>query len=429
MGQRRRDFLLATSLGSLSSVRAAGKEIGVAVLGTGSRGIAMLRHSLEVPGVRITAVCDVSEARATQAQTIVEKATGARPEPYTRGPQDYRRMLERADVDAVLIMTYQDQHAAQAIHAMQAGKHVGSETPSAYTIDECWALVAAKEKTGRRYMLLENYPYSRTRMMILNMAHRGVMGEITYGESSYIHDTRDLAYQPDGKLSWRGEIAHKHRGDVYPTHALGPVSLWMGINRGDRLATMVSMDAGTKHLETYARDRFGKGHAAARPGFFQKHDTTITLLRSVNEKLIVLRYDSASNRPAGGWEQLQGTRGSYDGSPGAELLYLEGRSTPHRWDPIEKYRGEFEHPYWRKDGTAAAGAGHGGGDYFVMREFYRALAEDREPPIDVYDGATWSAVLPLSGRSIREGNKPLEIPDFTRGRWKERKLTGFGIEA
>ena len=62
-----------------------------------------------------------------------------------------------------------------------------------------------------------------------------------------------------------------------------------------------------------------------------------------------------------------------------------------------------------------------------MREFYRAVMEDREPPIDVYDGATWSAILPLSGKSIRESNKALEMPDFTRGKWKTRKLTGFGI--
>jgi predicted dehydrogenase len=403
------------------------KDIRVAVLGVGSRGTAMMRHSLGLPGIRITAVCDISEERATQAQNIVEKATGERPAPYTRGPQDYRRMFERDDVDVVLIMTYQDQHAAQAIHAMEAGKHVGSETPSAYTIEECWALVEAKEKTGRRYMLLENYPYSRTRMMVLSMAHRGVMGDITYGESSYIHDTRNLAYEKDGSLSWRGRIARQHRGDVYPTHALGPVSLWMGIHRGDRLSTMVSMDTGSRNLEAYARGRFGSSHPAGQPGFFQKRDTTITLIRSANEKLIVLRYDSASNRPAGGWEQLQGTRGAYDGSPGAELLYLEGRSPAGRWEPVAKYLAEFDHPYWQSEAAKAESSGHGGGDYFVLREFYRAIAEDREPPIDVYDGAAWSAVLPLSGQSIREANKTLAIPDFTRGQWKQRTLTGFGV--
>jgi predicted dehydrogenase len=306
-------------------------------------------------------------------------------------------------------------------------KHVGSETPSSYTVEESWELIETKEKTGKSYMLLENYPYTRTRLMVLNMAHTGVMGEITYGESSYIHDTRNLAFEADGSLAWRGVIGKNHRGDVYPTHAMGPIGLWMGINRGDRLVSIVSMDTGTRSIERYAREKFGESHPAAKAGFFQKRDTTITLLRSAEEKLIVLRYDPGSNRPAGGWEALQGTKGAYDASPGGESLFLEGRSKGHRWEPLSRYREEFEHPFWRADGQSAAAAGHDGGDFYVMREFYRALQEDREPPIDVYDGVTWSSILPLSAKCIREGNKALEIPDFTRGKWKNRKLQGFGL--
>ena len=419
---------MAAAAGSLSSAaQSPAKELRVGVLGTGNRGTGMMRITLTLPGVRIAAVCDIDEARATRAQQIVQEASGNRPTPYTRGPEDYRRMLDSNEIDAVLVMTPQNQHAAQSIYAMNAGKHVGSETPVAYTIDECWALVETKEKTGRCFMLLENYPWARTRMMILNMAHTGVFGEVTYGEGSYIHDTRNLAYESDGKLAWRGEIARQYRGDVYPTHGLAPVSLWMGINRGDRYVTMVSMDTGTKGLQSYARDHWGKDHPAGQPGFFQKGDTTITMLRSANEKMVVVRYESGSTRPAGGWECLNGTKGAYDGSPGAELLYLEGRNAAERWEPVAKYRDQFEHPFWRADRELASKTGHGGGDYFVMREFYRAVMENREAPIDVYDGVTWSALLPLSGKSIRESNKAIEMPDFTRGRWKSRKLTGFGI--
>ncbi len=422
----RRRFL-ASSLAITSQARSASTEIRVGILGMGSRGVDMMRISLHLTGVRIAAVCDVSEQNATRAQQIVEEATGRRPTPYTRGPEDYKRMIDSNEVDAVLIMTPQNQHAVQSIYAMNAGKHVGSETPVAYTLEECWALVEAKEKTGRRFMLLENYPFSRTRMMVLNMAHTGVFGEATYGEGCYIHDTRYLAYEKDGSLSWRGEIARKHRGDVYPTHAMGPVSLWMGVNRGDRYATLVSMDTGTRGLQSYAREHFGKDHPAAQPGFFQKGDTTITMLRTVNEKMVVVRYESGSTRPGMGWECLNGTKGAYDGSPRGESLYLEGRSPKDRWEPVDKYRDEFDHPFWKNDGATASKTGHGGGDYFVMREFYRAIAEDREPGIDVYDGVTWSAVLPLSAQSIREANKALAFPDFTRGKWPGRRFTGFGF--
>jgi hypothetical protein len=143
--------------------------------------------------------------------------------------------------------------------------------------------------------------------------------------------------------------------------------------------------------------------------------------------MIVLRNDMCSPRPAGGWAELQGTKGSYDESPGGESVYLEGRSPSHRWEPLKQYQAEFEHPFWRKEGELASKTGHGGGDYFVLREFFSALIEDREPPIDVYDAATWSAVLPLSGESMNRGTKPLEIPDFTKGAWKTRKMDAFGI--
>lgn len=422
-----RRTLFAASAAALAQTSA--RELRVGVLGAGARGTECLRISLRIPGVRIAAVCDIDEGRATKAQQLVETATGRRPTPYTRGPEDYKRMLDSDEIDAVLVMTPQTQHAAESIYAMNAGKHVATETPAAYTIDECWALVETKEKTGRRYMLLENYPWSRTRMMILNIAHRGGFGELTYGEGSYIHDTRYLAYEAGGTLSWRGQVARNHRGDVYPTHGLGPVSLWMGINRGDRYATLVSMDTGTRGLQSYARERWGKDHPAAQPGYFQKGDTTITLLRTANEKLVNLRYESGSTRPAGGWESLNGTHGAYDGSPASESIYLHSRSPSERWEPLAKYRDEFDHPYWRKDGALAASTGHGGGDYFVMREFYRALLEDREPPIDVYDAVTWSAVLPLSSQSIRNNNRALDFPDFTRGQWRSRPLTGFGVSA
>jgi len=410
-----------------TAIAAPGKPIRVGLIGAGSRGLGMLGRSLVHPGVRIAAVCDIVEQRATQAQNRVEKATGERPAPYTRGPEDWKRLLDRADIDAVLIMTPQDQHGPQAIAAMRAGKHVGSETPSGYTVDELWELVETKQKTGRRYMLLENYPYARPRMAVLHMAHRGVFGDLTYGESSYVHDTRGLAYEKDGALSWRGRIARDHRGDLYPTHGLGPVCLWMGIHRGDRLVTMVTMDSGTENLRAYAREQFGKEHPAARPGFFEKRDTTVTMIRTERERLIVLKYATTSPRPFGGWALLEGTRGAYDSSPGGEFVHLAGRSPAEKWEPLEKYYAAYDHPWWSKDGAEAIKEGHGGGDFFVLREFYRSLAEDREPPIDVYDGAAWSAILPLSAESIRTGNRPVEIPDFTRGGWKSRRLEGWGL--
>src|SRR5688572_24095728 len=128
----RRAAMAATAGMVRSAAQSTGKnELRVGVIGTGSRGTGMMRITLTLPGVRVAAVCDIDESRATKAQQIVQDTAGNRPTPYTRGPQDYKRMLDSNDIDAVLVMTPQDQHAAQSLYAMNAGKHVGSETPVA----------------------------------------------------------------------------------------------------------------------------------------------------------------------------------------------------------------------------------------------------------------------------------------------------------
>lgn len=69
-------------------------------------------------------------------------------------------------------------------------------------------------------------------------------------------------------------------------------------------------------------------------------------------------------------------------------------------------------------GAAAAKAGHGGGDYFVLRDFAEMVRTDREPWADVYDGASWSVVYHCSRESIDRQGASVEVPDFTNGRWK-----------
>ncbi len=135
-------------------------------------------------------------------------------------------------------------HAAMSIDAMQAGKHVLSEVAAAMTIDECWGLIHAAEKTGKIYMLSENCCYYESVMAILNMVRKGIFGELTYAECGYVHDCSSLMFEVSGALTWRGEMARDYCGNLYPTHSLGPVARWMEINRGDRLVSLVAASTG-----------------------------------------------------------------------------------------------------------------------------------------------------------------------------------------
>jgi predicted dehydrogenase len=420
MSINRRQFVAGASASLLASAASgADQEIRLGVIGVGARGSVLLKSALQIPNVRVNALCEIQEDRAQAGQKMVKDAQRGQPELYWRGKEDYKRMLERTDLDAVLIATPQKEHGFQSIAAMRAGKHVASETPAGYSLDELWELVETKEKTGKRYMLLENYIYARPHMQVLNMVRKGAFGELTYGECGYVHDTRYLTY--DGEdLSWRGRVARDHRGDLYPTHGLGPMATWMGINRGDRLVSMVSMDTNNLNLQTFAAEKFGKDNKYAQPGFFRKRDTTVTLIRTALERVIVLKYETTAPKPFSPWDTLDGTKACYTGSGAGEFIHFAADGERVGWKPLADYRKDYEHAYWRASGSDAQREGHGGGDYFVMREFFNAIRADREPPVDVYDAASWTAVLPLSGKSIESGNKPVEFPDFTKGKWKTR---------
>jgi len=388
-------------------------------IGVGGRGTYLLRLILQLPEVKVTAICDINEGNLKRAIKMVGEKDGTQLPGYSKGPFDYRRLLERNDVDAVVIATPVPLHAPMAVDAMRAGKHAFSEVAAATTLDDCWALVETTEKTGRLYMMAENCCYMRPQMMILHMVQQGLFGDFTYAECGYVHDCRNLKFNADGSLTWRGEMARDMIGNLYPTHSLGPVAHWLGINRGDRLVSLVAMTTRQAAFELYAAKRFGKDSPAAKIKF-AVGDSTTTLIRTAKGVVIDLRYDTASARPhpTTCYYGLQGTTASYDSD--GDKIWIEGRSKEKTWEALSKYAEEYDHPMWKKYESKAQKTAHGGGDFFPLREFLRAIRTGGPAPVDVYDAAAWSSIIPLSAESLRSKNKPIAIPDFTRGKWKSR---------
>lgn len=411
-----RRHCLKLALGAAASpYLAADTKVTIGFIGVGSRGTSLLRILLQNPAVDVPVVCDVDQHNLTRALDLIRQQRGYRPEGFSKGPEDYRRMLARSDFRAVLIATPVEMHARMAIDALQAGKFVGSEVPACTTIDECRALVRAQEKTRSGYMLLENYRYRRDVMQVLTMARKGLFGDLTYAECAYIHETRGLRFNADSSLTWRGVNIAENIGDLYPTHSVGPVCQWLDINRSDRLVSIVTMASRSAATHQYAERKFGKDSAAAKVQF-RNGDTNNSLVRTEQGRLIFVRYDVVSPRPPGmGQYSLQGTRGAYSSAFGESKVYVEGRSPEHVWEPLEKYRAEYDHPYWAKLGVQAIRTGHGGGDYFVLSDFIEAIRTG-EPAIDVYDAVTWSAIRPLSALSLQRGSVPVAIPDFRKSR-------------
>ena len=384
-----------------------------AIVGGGSRGWHLASLLRGFPDVELAAVCDSDPgALARWCSLGVELF------------RDFEELLRWGDFDAAVVSTPWAHHARQSIKLLEEGKHVLCEVPACLTLEECWALLDAAKSSGAVYMMGENYCFMREQLAVLRMAEEDVFGDLTYAECGYIHDVRGLLLRPDGGLTWRGEEARRRRGVIYPTHSIGPVAKWMGIGERDEFVELAAMSTRPASIAQYVREVFGGDHPAAREEYWRCGDSAVALISTRRGALVVLRVDIASPRPHNlAYYHLQGTRGAYLSGRwwGEEgLVWIRGVSPgdslhmspePARWEPISKYYDRYEHPLWRSAWRPGIEAHHGGGDYVMLKAFISAAREGREPFINVHDAVTWSAIIPLSEKSIAEG-RSVEFPRF-----------------
>lgn len=399
--------------------------VRIGFVGVGSRGTGLLHVLMDLKGQVVKAVCDIIPERAENAQKIVQEAGFDKPTSYTRGEHDFERLCETEDLDLVITATPVDWHVPVCVSAMKNGKHAATEVHATYDLDECWQLVEAAEKANRQCAILENYCYGYDVMMILKMVRMGLLGELIHAESGYQHDVRNVRFGQDGSLLWRAKDMLTHNGNLYPTHAIGPVAQWMNINRGDRFDYLVSMCSKERGMTVYAEEHFGKDHPSAKLDYKQG-DMSTTLIRTVNGLTVTLSYDAQLPRPFDMIYRAQGTKGIIMGT--TDRIHIEGTTRYEEWESTAKYRDKYSHPLWNTLGRAAGQYGHGGGDYIMMYRLIESFRKGQSFELDVYDAATWSAISPLSEESVANKSKAIDFPDFTRGKWKTNPPVGI-IEA
>lgn len=411
------------------------QKIKVAFIGVGARGSGQLDVILKRSDVLITAIADIDTDACAKAVQQVTKAGQPKPKVFSNGSKDYKNLLNQKDVDAVIICTPWTYHVPMAIDAMKAGKAVGCEVSGATSIQECWDLVHAQEETGSPFMILENVCYRRDVMAVLNMVRKDMLGEMIHLEGGYEHDLREVKFN-DGKryygggvefgekgyseARWRTMHSVGRNGDLYPTHGLGPIHTAININRGNRYTHLTSMSSKARGLHNYIVNHpaGGADHPNAKVNF-ELGDVVTTMIRTVNDETITLTHDTNLPRPYSLGFRFQGTKGIWMDLN--KSIYIEGKGKAHTWESTDQYFKDYDHPLWAKYGNDAAGAGHGGMDFFVLHAFIEALKASQPMPLDVYDCATWKAVTVLSEESIAEGSAPKAFPDFTNGNWITRK--------
>lgn len=390
-------------------------SVRMGFVGVGLQGGAHVRNFLGIDNVEIVAVCDINLARRDEVAGWITEAGQAPPGLYGDSDTDFQRMCAEQELDLVFNATPWEWHVPVCLSAMENGKHAATEVPAATSIEGCWQLVEAAERTGRHCVMMENVNYGRAELMVLNMVRQGVFGEVLHGEGGYLHDLRAIKFEDAHEGLWRRAWSQSRNANLYPTHGLGPIANCMDINRGDRFATLVSMSSPSRGLQNYARDNYPEGDPK-RSEAFALGDVNVSLIQTALGRTIYVSHDTNLPRPYSRIHMVQGTRGLFQGYP--DRVYVEGQSESHRWDDMDVWYEQYEHPLWTRLREESIGAGHGGMDFIEDWALIQDLLSGSPTDMNVYDAASLSAVIELSERSVANGSAPQAFPDFTRGGWE-----------
>jgi len=410
------------------------EEVNIAFIGVGGRGRGHVKRTAMTEGVQITAICDIDPDAIKKTQKLLKDQRKPEAEVYSDGEYAFKKLLQRDDIDGVIISTPWLWHTRMAVASMKAGKYAAVEVSAANTIEECWDLVNTSEETGMPCMILENVNYRRDVMAVMNMVKQGVFGEIVHARCGYRHSLLNVKFNRDlkfgegarGEARWRTQHSLKRNADVYPTHGLGPIAAMLDINRGNRFLYLTSTASKAVGLKDYVEEHRmgGKDHPHAKLPWKQG-DVITSVIKTTNGETIIVTHDCNLPRPYSLNFHVAGTDGVTDFDKGTKRIFVEEPEKGHNWEEFQKWQDKYDHPLWKKYGKKAEGSGHGGMDFFVTREFINSVKEQRQPVMDVYDAAAWSAVTPLSEASIAQGSAPQYFPDFTRGDWIKRKPIRF----
>ena len=385
-----------------------------------------------IEGAEIVGICDLYEDWAKRSADVVEKKTGKRPPIFTKGPEDYKRMMKEVQAGrrhrlpqlgmALPCYLRRDEDGRPRLCGSAYGRlHQGN----------CWEIVDTSEETRKHCMMMENVNYGREELMYLNMVRQGVIGDLLYGEAAYIHELRGQMKQAErGTGSWRTYHYAKRNGNVYPTHGLGPIAQYMNLARKDDcFGRLVSFSSPALGRAAYARKISRADHKWNKLDF-ACGDMNTSIIKTTMGRTVLVEWDETSPRPYSRLNLIQGTLGTLAGFQTRVAGEKLGNGNYHEWiegkEKLAPIFEKYDHPLWKRIGPLALKmGGHGGMDFVMLFRIIECLRNGEPMDQNVYEGAFWSSVSELSEYSVAQGGMPQVFPDFTRGDWKTTAPLGI----
>ena len=464
----RRDFLkvagltgAATMVGSLGAALPVRKHahvgslacapletVKVGIIGLGMRGPGAVSRLSAIPGVRVTALSDLYQARVDARNAWLAQNGFSTAKAYYGSEDEWKKLVEDTEVNLVYIATPWQMHATMVLYALECGKHVACEVPMVFSVEESWQIINKAEEKRVHCMLLENCCYGENEMLALNLVRNNILGTLVHGEGAYIHDLRGWNFRGEGSYEgfWRLKWNAQHTGNPYATHGLGPICQYMNIGRGDQMRVLTAMSTANIGYSEYVKAhqaqldalaaksngaKYGMSDRQALTGPWAMGDMSTALIKTEQGRTIMVQHDTTSPRPYTRLNLISGTRGILKDYP-LQIALDPNYEAPHLgWAnqaQMNEIRAKFRHPLWRESGEIAKKmGGHGGMDFLMDLRLCYCLQNGLPLDINVYESCQWSVLAELTETSAKNDGAPVTVPDFTRGAWKE--IAPLGIES
>ena len=357
----------------------------------------MLLLLQRIQGFRVVALCDAVEA--THAKAVESLRNRDDVKLFT----DYEKFLEYSGMDAVMLSVRCKEQGAMAAMALETGKHVNSEVPAAHSIEDCWRIVLAQERTGLVYQLAEQVRYAGFVEAWRKLVAEGALGKITYAEGQYLHyipermlrnpktgtyiPAAEWKAHPDAVRGWLATMPPIH----YVVHDLSPILKVID----DRVVEVVGMSTDSP--------------SAAHPELAAP-DMQAALMKTAKGAILRMIVSFSQPQPSTEhhWQQIIGTQGSVEWKRSAHdkpKMWLKSADSPDKTD----MDWTMERP---NDPPEARETGHGGLDYHVHVAFRDAILGVRPLEFDVYKAMDVAAPSIFAADSIAQGSRLLQVPDF-----------------
>ena len=367
------------------------KEITVVIVGMGF-GKEFIPIYQSHPNIKAVGICTRNK------DTLQELASKYKLDPglcFNR----FEDVPGRNDVDAIHIVTPVPEHAKMELASLNANKHTACTIPMAMTVEDCKAIVQAKRRAKKVYMMMETALYTREFLYGLKLAETGQLGRIQFVRGSHIQDMG----MPGWAEYWKG----------YPpmlngTHAISPL---LRINNTEA-ETVVCHGSG--RLSNDLASRYNSPFAVETATFTLKNsDVVAEATRSLFEVVRQYResFDVYGTKMSFEWEQLQDEgHVIFDGGENAKRI--DGPDTDDLLIPELAHFTKREKVADQKHVSFLQGAGHGGSHPHLVQEFVAAIVEGRNSAIDAETAANYTCAGICAHESAMNHGKRINLPDF-----------------